>query len=534
MHTNTYKWIENLVIYKYNNAFCFVAMLVVIFSLSILKYLSLHSGVMDLGVYSSTLYGVSELGYFWKIFFGHSSPYLAIYSGIYSVFSIEGILFFQSLIIALSGYVIKKYLGLLPFVAYVLFFPVWFNALFDFHPDHLSILLLLYFFIFAQLNNIKYAAIFAIALAFVKEPFALQTVACGVYLLFSKNELIPKSSNIYFTNSSNRLLYGFVLICFGFGYFYIATSLIVPYFLGIEESSISTYLYFNGVGSNINEIIWYIFGNMGEVVSKIITNPDKIIYFVALFGSLGFIPLLRPKPLIVALPILAISLLSEHKGYYGLGHHYTAGLIAPLIFAFSGGLPRAKIIWERIGLPIKWFTYILVTGLFIAHIVLSPSPISRLFWSDKVWSYNYQAYIQTDRDEMIKQKISLHIPENQNVVVSIQNTLNWLPLVQRRHFLLFPQGISEMESAPFIKSGIKHEYTKWKSIKSDFVVLDLKRPWSLVDKGCDWIYGKCTNKIKAKEYLGWVEKTKSIMQVVFERDGFMIFRRPKLELKDES
>ena len=70
MHTNTYKWIENLVIYKYNNAFCFVAMLVVIFSLSILKYLSLHSGVMDLGVYSSTLYGVSELGYFWKIFFG--------------------------------------------------------------------------------------------------------------------------------------------------------------------------------------------------------------------------------------------------------------------------------------------------------------------------------------------------------------------------------------------------------------------------------------------------------------------------------
>jgi uncharacterized membrane protein len=480
---------------------------------------------MDLGVYSSTLYSISSLGYFWKFLFGHSSPYLVIYSEIYSVFSIEGILFFQSLIIALSGYVIKKYLGLLPFVAYLLFFPVWFNALFDFHPDHLSILLLLCFFIFIQLNNFKYATIFAIALAFVKEPFALQTVACGVYLLFSKNELISKSCDRYFTNSSNRLLYGFGLIGFGFGYFYIATTFLIPYFLGIEESSVSQYLYFNGLGSSISEVIWYIFNNLEGVVSKLITSPDKIIYVVALFGSLGFIPLLNPKPLIVALPILAISLLSEHQNYYGLGHHYTAGLIAPMIFAFAGGLSRAKIIWQKIGFSTKWFVPMLVTGLVVAHIALAPSPIGRLFWSDKVWAYSYQAYIPTDRDAMIKQAITNFVPTDPKIVVSIQNTVNWLPLIQRRHFLLFPQGVSEGESAPFIESGFQHKYTEWKPIMADYVVIDMKRPWFLVDKGCDWAYGKCTNNIIANEYLEMVEKARNIMQVIFERDGFLILKK---------
>jgi uncharacterized membrane protein len=513
------------VIYKYSNAFCFLALFIILFSQSILKYLSLHSAVMDLGTFSSILFGISELGQFWKIFSGHSSPFLLIYSGIYSVFSIEGILFLQSLIIAFSGYMIKKYLGLFPFVAYALFFPTWFNALFDFHPDHLSILFLVCFFIFIELKNIKYATIFAVALTFVKEPFALQTAACGVYMLFSKRELISNYSSKYFTSSSNRLFYGFGLIGFGFGYFYLATSFLIPYFSGTEELGISSYSYFNGVPSSINEIIWHIFGNMGEVLINVITNSNKLIYLTALFGSLGFISLFSPRPLIVALPILAISLLSEHKGYYGLGHHYTAGLIAPLIFAFSGGLPRAKIMWEKLGLPFQWFKYFLIIVLFIAHISLSPSPISRLFWSEKVWSYNYQAYFSTERDNMIKQKISIYIPKDEEIVISTQNTLNWLPLFQRRHILLFPQGVTQFEDVPFKEPGFMFNNIKRKSIKSDFVVLDLKRPWFLKDKGCSWLYGKCSDDIFGNKYLSWVEKTKNIMQVVFESDGFIILKR---------
>ena len=103
---------------------------------------------------------------------------------------------------------------------------------------------------------------------------------------------------------------------------------------------------------------------------EIVETPKKVIYLIALFGALGFIPLLSPGPLMIALPIIAVSLLSRHEGYYGLGHHYTAGLIAPMIFAFSGGLPRAIIIWKRAGLTVKWFAPILICGLIVAYIAL--------------------------------------------------------------------------------------------------------------------------------------------------------------------
>jgi hypothetical protein len=264
----------------------------------------------------------------------------------------------------------------------------------------------------------------------------------------------------------------------------------------------------------------------------VLSNADKIAYVLALFGALGFISLLSPTPLIVAFPILAISLLSEIEGYYGLGNHYTVGLIAPIIFSFIGGLPRAKIIWHKIGffwkrLPESWFAPVLVSGLVCTHIVLSPSPISRLFWSDKIWSYNYKAYIYTERDAMIKQAISDFIPADLDAVISIQNTINLAPLVQRQHFLLFPQGIDKEKKSPLFSDSYQPTEVIWKAVTADYIVLDLKRPWFLLDKGCGWQYGKCTNKKVAKEYLEWVVKSRSLMNVVFERDDFLILSRNK-------
>ena len=47
--------------------------------------------------------------------------------------------------------------------------------------------------------------------------------------------------------------------------------------------------------------------------------------------------------------------------------------------------------------------YVLLFGwILFGHIMMSPSPISRLFWSDKVWSYSWRAYVPTERDAMMK------------------------------------------------------------------------------------------------------------------------------------
>ncbi len=60
---------------------------------------------------------------------------------------------------------------------------------------------------------------------------------------------------------------------------------------------------------------------------------------------------------------------------------------------------------------------------------------------------------------------------------------------------------------------------------ADYVVLGLKRPWFIIDKGCDWLYGACRNAYRAAKFLRLVDETRQRYDVVFERDGFMILRR---------
>jgi len=378
------------------------------------------------------------------------------------------------------------------------------------------------------------AIIFAVALALVKEIYSLQSIFCGVYILLVDWNKGHEESKVSLNSYKRVTVYfsGIGLIIFGFLYFYIVLESIIP--LHSFQAAILDSPAYSWLGTNITDMFWYIVTHTIDIFLEIFSNSDKVFYLILLFGALGFIPLLSPKPLIIAFPILAISLLSNNPNHYGLGYHYTAGLIAPMIFAFADGLPRAKIIWQKIGLYTEWFIPVLLAGLILLHIVLSPSPISRLFWTNKVWSYGYQAYIETNRDIMIKMAIENNIPEDSDIVVSIQNTVNWSPLVQRQHFLIFPEGIAEVQQIPYFGNNFWPPEVKLKEVMAEYVVLDMKRPWFIGDIGCNWNFGKCTNEEMKNEYLNWVETTRNIMQVAFEKDGFIIFRRIKLEQEYES
>jgi hypothetical protein len=53
----------------------------------------------------------------------------------------------------------------------------------------------------------------------------------------------------------------------------------------------------------------------------------------------------------------------------------------------------------------------------------------------------------------------------------------------------------------------------------------MKRPYFIVDKGCEWIYGQCRDKAMEKQFLDWVAYARANYDTAFERDGFMILRR---------
>jgi uncharacterized membrane protein len=402
--------------------------------------------------------------------------------------------------------------------------------------DHLSVPLLFIFYISCYKNKWWYAALAASALAFVKEPFALMTLFCGVYLILRWR----------------RIGIGIFLSAFGIFYFYIATVILIPNHTSVISGCFDGNA-FSWLGTTPLDMLLFILTHPLEILKEIVFNQKKLIYCLTLLGALSFIPLFSPYELIPAIPVLSISLLSRLDNYYGIGHHYTVGLIAPMIISFAIGYPKAKnyfIIFVRKYVSIQQahyiFTICILSCMLIAHIMISPSPISRLFWTNKVWSYGYDAYIPTKRNKVIKNAIKKYIPDDINVGISTQNTLNWWRLSHRKHYYSFPVGTNANSEKTMVFSAGNENV----DIMADYVLIDLKRPWYLEDIGCNIMLKKpkilsgvekeqigikedigplkwagCTSPKFYDKYINSLSKVLKIYSPVFEHDGFVIFKK---------
>jgi hypothetical protein len=137
---------------------------------------------------------------------------------------------------------------------------------------------------------------------------------------------------------------------------------------------------------------------------------------------------------------------------------------------------------------------------------------------------------------MMKQAMLQYIPSDPDVSVTNQNTVNWYHLADRKVNLPFPVGVDVPHRVmdwsnrdlpglwQFVRTGVMPP-TITHARYADYVVLDLKRPWFIIDKGCDWLYGACRNDEMAAKFLRMVVNTRERYSTVFERDGFMILKR---------
>jgi uncharacterized membrane protein len=495
-----------------------------------LKYYSLHTAYADLGIFLNHFARIAS-GEWWRVFLSHVQPFLLLWGGLFAVLPPETVapltLVGQAVLLAWPVRGLYRTYGPLAALAFALYFPLWFNALFDFHVDHLAVPLLFSFFLLAKRGKTWSAVSVAMILMLVKEQYALQAAACGIYLLLIHKPRIA----------------GVILILTGSAYFYFATEHLLPFYTMGVKGAIGTDS-FSWLGSSSGEMLWNILKNPLVILGDIVTNRDKLVFVTSLLGSLGFISLLRPAPLLVAIPILGIILLSKHPNYYALGHHYTAGLIAPIIIAFAEGLPVARRLWNHLGMTEKWFLRLLVAGVIAGHILLAPSPIGRLFLVPKVWSYQASAYLPTERDRMIKDALEKYIQADHAIVLSIQNTLNWERIAFRKFVAVFPDGAIEpawdlqgrdrtvSDFFSYVMSG-KMSSPTIESKSADYVILDLKRPWYIRDRGCDWLYGKCQNASVAQKFEEYVARSRRVRDVIYENDGLIILGKENARRKEE-
>ena len=163
-------------------------------------------------------------------------------------------------------------------IAYLLYFPLWFNALFDFHIDHLSIPLLFGFFISIANNRYIWALVFSIALSFVKEIFILQTIVCAVYIIFHSYE----TKNLNFT----VLLSAISTFIFGIFYFSLALKYLTTEYQSFGLNSEA----FSWLGTSIYEIVIYSLTHLKEILIDIFQNCGELKYFkITIFHLLCYL-----------------------------------------------------------------------------------------------------------------------------------------------------------------------------------------------------------------------------------------------------
>ena len=505
----------------------YLVVFILLSTMAVLRYYTLHSTVLDMGIFINNFYMISE-GYWERLFLGHIQPLGFFWSLFYKILPTGSvpilILLGQAALLSLPIIGLYRLYGRLPAFAFLLYFPLWYNALFDFHIDHLAVPILFGFFLMEKKGAIGIAVVFGVLLALVKEIFAIQAIFCGIYLFLIRKHRIE----------------GLILTLISSAYFFISLVYLKVYFTppidGVSNNLIDLHAVYSWLGNDFSQIALTLLTQPHWVLEEVFTDPERLKYLIYLFGALGFIPLLRPSILLITIPVLAHSLLSSEPRHYGFTHHYSAGLIIPNIIAFSEGLPKAKKLWERLRLKKVWFDPILCSGLLICHILLSPSPIGRKFYSPNSWSYHYSSYLPSDRDRMIKESLKTHISSDPNKVISVQNSLNFHYLVERKVFRVFPDSATEKSKyytqeltlrrlLEFMRTG-KTQRVNIVNKFADYVVLDLKRPWFNGDQACEWVSGQCKSRTGFKvSFVELIEKTKKNFAIIFEKDEFIIFQR---------
>ena len=505
----------------------YLMVFILLATMAVLRYYSLHSTVYDMGLSINNFYMVSE-GYWERLFFSHIQPLGFFLSLFYKVLPTNTVPIFilvgQALLLTLPIIGLYRFYGLLPAFAFLLYFPLWYNALFDFHIDHLAVPLLFGFLVMEKRGEIGIAVVFGVLLALVKEIFAIQAIFCGIYLFLVRKHRVG----------------GSILTLISSAYFVISFVYLKDYFNpsidGVSNNLTHMHTSYFWLGSDFTQIALTLLTQPHWVLEKVFTDPERLKYLIYLFGALGFIPLLRPGILLITIPVLAHSLLSSRPEHYGFTHHYTAGLIIPNIIAFSEGLPKAKELWERLRLKKVWFDPILCLGLLIFHVLLSPSPIGRKFYSPNSWNYHYSTYLPSDRDRLIKEALKTHISSDPNKIISVQNSLNFHYLMERKVFRIFPDGAADKSKyytqrltfrqlIEFMRTGKTHRIHIENKF-ADYVVLDLKRPWFNATQACEWVSGKCKGGTGFENsFMELIKKTKKNFEIIFEQDEFIILQR---------
>lgn len=405
-------------------------------SLSIIKYLTLHTCSGELGWYDNKVWNISQatslLDGLKVASTGYFQPILIVHGFLYKIWDSPIFLQFLQTGAVVSGVIplyliakekLQEKLWVLSIVfLYLLYPPVEYNATMEFHPDHICIPLFLWAFYFVEKRRYWQAVILVGLGGLAKEPLLLNAAFFGLYIFLAKGRWRIGIS-----------VFVFYLAMFSLIIFVVQPSL-TPYYkeLGsVVHGSNFGYL----VPSNSDGFVDY----LSKVIHGMLTwKSRKMLLIAMLLMPFLCIPLIRGLKFIPALPSIFIAMLSLFPVHSAFDGQYTSAIIPSIFVGLIFALSWIRRKWgERYFVALFIWIFVMSITFNVAH---SPLPLSPNFW-DKRWSelYNYNVYNKTVRFDDMREIIA-RIPSDPAVKVVSQYNINTARLSHRIDYWIFPAG----------------------------------------------------------------------------------------------
>jgi uncharacterized membrane protein len=367
---------------------------------TVLRYKTLYAHYFDLGIMHQTVYNsymALKTGD-WSRFLEMTNPHgvgqvkrmavhndilLGLLSPLYFIHDgPETLLVLQSIALALGtiavygiakhifkGYRPAHILPLLFSFAYVMYPPLQFSNLFEFHAVVLATPLILFMVYWYFEKKFALMALCAALALFSKEQVGLTVGFFGIFVIL-RGYLIRHRDGI--AQLKKVLPWGAALLVVGIAWFVLSMMVIIPHFRSGTHFAIG---YFGDFGESTKDIFIGLLKNPVKVIS-LIFRKDTYEYIYAIFGPIGFVSFLSPLSLLIALPELAINLLSNQGAMRNIYFHYSA-VITPIVFVSAiYGLRRIIILLKPQHVAAWFVGAIFVIPVFYFSWTMSPLPYS--------------------------------------------------------------------------------------------------------------------------------------------------------------
>lgn len=336
---------------------------VILSAYAILRHERLNSTVYDLGIKSQVIWNTWQGRWFASTievehYLGdHVQFIFLLLAPLYGLWpDVNILLILQSLLLSLGAIpvfrIARRQLGnrnlARAFALVYLLMPIiGFLNRFDFHPITFVIFFLLMTVDMLEAERPVWASFFVFLSLICREEVGFTVFALGLYVILRHK----------------RYALGGTWAAVGLAYSLIAIFVIIPHFRGAGSDSVARYAW---LGADVGQIVRTLLTQPGFVWQEHLSESFRQQFLLKLLLPLGFLPLLSPLALAVALPAIVYNLLSEVPSQSSIYFQYLSPAVPFLILAAIQGadrlrrwLPRWRTVvllgWLILGVGIAWF-----------------------------------------------------------------------------------------------------------------------------------------------------------------------------------